>query len=422
MVVYSSNWLILFPIACCLFIALRMAQGTRDAHGPSFAQFGVRGLIALMFLFSLLAIGLRASILSVVWITILGIFAVIMLAKHRRLQRTTLLLTAMHATSIAEQQALVGLVVQEGRGWMRRKAGKVRRDLGLGMDWSRSLEFRGIAKGVYERLALRLQERYGAVHDSNTPRARAFVLRPNRVEAEAERLLGRLTLFSWVLMATPLLALIATFILPTVKQMYDEFGLELPPLLSSLVAISKGFTEWTWTALTVGTLLGFGSLLATCMLLWSFPSLMQLVPFRLLARDYYRNAGLTALAATASREGNLVAACRAAAAVIPLPFVSESYVRAADALERGMPPTQALVEAGVIRTRDLRESALCLDVDDPAWSFQQFAMLRIDRMLRIYSAASQVGLVVVTLLLAIVVGVVAVGFMQMLSNLITSLS
>ena len=97
MTAFTSNWFVFFPLAFSLFVAIRLAEGSVDRRQTQLGQLAVRGLIGLLFLFAVLAVGLRASPLGLAWIGLLAVFAVVIAVKNRRLKRSAWLMTALHA-------------------------------------------------------------------------------------------------------------------------------------------------------------------------------------------------------------------------------------------------------------------------------------------------------------------------------------
>jgi hypothetical protein len=333
------------------------------------------------------------------------------------------LLTALHAKGLKEQNLVCDVFQAENRGWVKRKARGLRRDLAQGDAWWNSIESQGIAQGVYQKLAVRLVARYGSRHQADS---KAFehseVLAPLHIEAEAERLLGRLMIFSWVVFVAPVIVSMMIFIVPTFQQMFQEFGMELPPVMRSVIAVTDNAADFGWASLLVLVPVVWMLLLGVGCLLWIFPQLLQLPILRWLSRDYYRNVGFVALAHAAEQEPNLIQACQVAGKLVSVEEMSAQYARAADLLASGMQAREAFLQAKLLSRSEFTAFGLGFDQSDPAWSLQQLASWKTARMLNRYSMLVQIGVVVLTLGMAVVVGGLAVGVFQVLSTMIKTLA
>ena len=422
MIAYASNWLILFPVAFSLFVAMRLSQGSVDQGRSSWMLMAVRGVVVLMFWFAVLAVGLRGHWISLAWGLILAAFAFVFFWKRRRLERNAMFLTALTAETLPQQQRLAGYFADENAGWVKRKARGLSRDLAIGVPWGRSLEARGVAQGVYEKLALRLQSLFGGqVLGLSRP---TNSLSPIQIEAEAERLLGRLMIFTWTILVAPLVVLIMMFILPTIEQMFMEFGLQLPVPTQMLVDLGD-FSMSSGTAQLISALplllLAFGFL---GVLIWLFPTMLQLPLLRWICADYYRNLGFTALAWVLQRNQELVSACQQTATLVPVNYISRKYQRASERLAQGEDLPTAFQNAGLLRQQEasLLRNAAAVSIEDPSWSMQQLAAYRVDRMLLRYSMIVQLLVVAITVVLAAIIGLVVLGIMLSLIVMISSLA
>lgn len=421
----TSNWYIFFPLACSLFVALRLAEGSADLGGHFFGINLLRHAVATLLIFALLAVGLRGNILGLGWLILLGFFAAILYWKYRRLERSALLLTALQAENEMQQFAVCESFWIENRGWLRRVSARLRNDLGQGKSWWDALQQRRAARGIYEKMSVRLADRYGTGSQIN--RTRPFVAisgelnQPLQIEGEAERLLGRLMVFSWVLLGLPLVGLVLVFVMPTFQQIFAEFGLPLPGVMRTVVELSYRVTAWGWgpvLAVLPLALVGLGLLAG---FLWLFPQCMERPPLRWLCGEYYRAAGFTALARTLDYEIDLIAACEATSQLIAMKSVSVPYAHAAELLQSGQTPSTAFRQAGLINRREFNALGSGLDHSQPGWPLQQLARWKLERMLQRYWILVQFAVVLITLLLAAIVGTLAVGMFQMLSELVYAL-
>ena len=87
-----------------------------------------------------------------------------------------------------------------------------------------------------------------------------------------------------------------------------------------------------------------------------------------------------------------------------------------------MQPREAFLQAKLLSRSELAAFGIGFDHRDPVWSLQQLASWKTARMLNRYSMLVQMGIVVLTFGIAVVVGCMAVGVFQVLSTLISSLA
>lgn len=417
---YFSNWITLFPIATTLFVALRMAAGSHDDSRRTVALLTLRLLTFLFFFFALVSIGLRASPLTVVWILILMAMAIVMFFKNRRLERSALLYTLLHAQNPAQRMLLAEAFYANNVGYVRRRARALIRSLAYSTNWASAMESCRIAKSSYERLSVRLRARYGLQPSSqmNEPLEQN---EPLFIEQELERSLGRLLTLAWIVLLLPLLAFFMTFILPTFKYMFQEFGLSFPPIMQFLVSLVDDFAAMGWTMLLALLPLALFLMLAIGMVLWLFPQLTRLPGIGWFFEDYYRNLGFVALRHACLHESDLRKACEATAQLVPVDSVAASYQRAAALLSQGQLPSSAFPAAGVLRYREVRALAAGLDSSNPGWGLEQLASWKTERLLRRLSTTVQWLIVGVTLLMGLIVGTFAAGVLQTLSIMIIEL-
>ncbi|MCA9157521.1 MAG: hypothetical protein KDA72_04295 [Planctomycetales bacterium] len=436
--VLTSNWFLFFPLAVTLFVALRLAEGRRDSGQHSLSLNFVRLLILSLFVFAFLGVGLRSNPLGFIWLFLSCCLVMVLLWKRRRLERSAVLLTALQAHDASQQMTVSESFWSENSGWIRRAAAGLRSDLLVGNSWHQSLEKRNVARGVYEKLALRLAATYGPqnqVTDAASPTSDVQVSKPATdalpaldmrtpimVEAEAERLMGRLLLFVWVFIGMGPLVVVLAFVLPTIFKMLEEFGQPVPPAMQILGSIPAGSSMSLWGWLAATAFIGFALFLLVAWGLWLFPQWLQRFPLRWLCNDYYKNVGFLALARAIEHEPDLIAACRATTRLVPLKSVAHRYDLAAHGLAAGSRPYEAFRNAGLLDRREAESCQLALDGREPTWCLQQLASWKLQRMLRRYSLWVQFLVVLFTLLLACVVGLVAVGLFQTLSQMVWALS
>jgi hypothetical protein len=431
----TSNWFIFFPLALSLFVALRLAEGASDSGQRSLSLNFVRLFILSLFVFALLAIGLRGNPLGLIWLFLGSAFVVVLLWKRRRMERGAMLLTALQAHDQSQQFTVAESFWSENRGWVRRAAAGLREDLVLGTTWQQSLEKRKLAIGIYEKLASRLVATYGSQdrRASSTENAQASnqsaraepvfdMQAPLAVETETELLLGRLLLFAWAIIGIPTAIVFIATILPTTVYLLQEFGQAEPPALRFLGWLLSRVTMQNWGWQLAVVCVGFLLPMLGIVLLWIFPQWLQRFPLRWLCGDYYRNAGFMALAHALKHQPDLIGACHATAQLVPLKSVARPYELVAHGLAAGRKPHEAFRNAGLLSRRESAACQLGLDGREPAWCLQQLASWKLERMLRRYSLLVQLLVVLFTLLLACLVGLLAVALFQTLAAMALTLS
>ena len=410
MIAFLSNWLLLYPVAFSLYVAMQLSETTADGRRISIGVQVMRSTIFILFMLALLAVGCRTSVLSVVWAILFGVLGIVLLIKQARLNRSTVTMTVLGCRDVTEIKRVAGFFAEEHGGFLGRKLRDFQRNLHIEIPWSSALEIAGFCKGSYERLAARLAFRFGP--SSNTSQD---LNAPIRIEIEMERLLSRLSILVWVVFFGPILTLYIEFIVPTLLRILQEFDVEVPP---ALVAISSFDTlGWLFGGVALFALLCFGF----AVLLWFFPVLTSLPPFQWFCGAYYSCLGFVALSRVSEHTADLTHACRQAAEVVPVSYISRKFRKAATCLECGQSPTDAFATARLVRGNRLGDFAAILNTTGVAWATNQLATVEVERMLNRYSLIIQMLVFCFTLIFAVLVGFVAVGMYQALSSMILTL-
>ncbi len=417
MLTYSSNWLILFPVAFSLFVALRLSVGRLDQAPSSWSTTIVRCTITIMMIFAVLSIGLRWSVISILWGILLAGCAVVLLVKRRKLERSALLLSATNACTMFQQQSLLSHFFHENVGWLRRTTRRMRGDLDKGMPWWRILEYRGVATGVYERLSVRLLAEYGDPPGKLPVKSSTMDL-PVHISARLERLMGRFALLVWCTLLVPLTLAALAFIVPTLQELFEYGQWQLPLATQWMIQLTDGSSNTLLVAV-----LGFGGMallgmLGLALMIWLFPRVLQIGPFDRFCGQHFRSAGFYTLATVMERgENNLVAACQATARLLPVPREAAKYQQLGDLLAGGTKPVDGLLKSRLLSRRELRAFGRGLDQQQPVWSLRQLAQWKIERTLNRYSLVVQICLVIVTVLVACIVGLFAIGTIEALAQM-----
>ncbi|GAB5405884.1 MAG: hypothetical protein Aurels2KO_41150 [Aureliella sp.] len=413
MFLYWSNWFVLFPLAVSMYVAMRLSLGSQDSYRRSLLGTVVRVAMVMLMWFSFLAVGFRGWI-GAVWLAAILVLGFVLFCKRRRLERNVMLYCALDVLQPTEQRSLMQCFSDEPIGQLPRLARGVLSDLDKGMAWGEALERWNVGRGTYEVLSLRLLDRYGSQEVSLETTAE---MTPIQVESEVERLLARFSVFFWVLLAAPIFGLIATFIIPTFREMFQEFDIEVPWALNLLSG--QGTPVLSIVLALLGLLiLAVG---AVAVVTWMFPSMLTVWPLRILCRDYFRSVGLSALGMVARRESDLKTLFETTSEVVPVDFIAKRYNRAAQKIQQGQPISDALTQSGIVSRRELGDLIGQLSGPDAIWALRQYAGWRVQRMLGRYSLLIQALIVGLTLVLAVCIGTIAYGVFSALTHMTTSL-
>lgn len=414
MLLYWSNWFILFPFALSMYIAMRLSIGSTDSLRKSLLGSVVRSSTVILMWFAFMAVGFRGW-LGAIWLFLIILLGFVLFRKRRRLERNVMLYAAMNIEQPSSQVALIEYFRQEPVGQLPRLAHRVLSDISGGIQWGRSLEKRRVGRGVYEVLTLRMLDHYGCTDSSTTHSGERT---PLQIEAEVERLLGRFTVFSWVLTAAPVIILLLTFIVPTFNEILDEFGIEIP----AAFALFTGVGSTLALTMVITLSLCFLGICGTVIAVWLFPHLLQTWPLRLFCGAYFRSVGFSALGLVSQHEPNLASLFGRTSQVVPIDFVAKQYALASMKIEQGQSLPSALVDSRLLSRRELAAFKFDLSGPDAVWALRQYASWRVERMLNRYSIVVQLLVVGLTLALAGMVGFIGYAFFGVLSQMVLSLS
>ncbi len=410
MIAFFSNWLLLYPIAFSLYVAMQLSEATADGRKVSIGVQLVRSAIFILFMFAFLAVGCRTSFLTIVWAVLFGILVVVLLIKQSKLNRAAVTMTVLGCRDLPQIHYAARFFEQEHGGILGRKLHMFRLQLERGTPWSRALEKTGFCKGSYERLAARLAAQFGP-----SPKASQDLNAPIRVEIEMERLLSRLSLLVWIVFFGPIFAFYRVFIVPTLVRMLQEFAVPIPPALEAIYTFES--LSWFSGGLALLALSIFG----IAVLLWLCPWLTRRPPFRWFCGAYYQCLGFVALSRVSEHTTDLTEACRQTAELVPVKHIANRFQTAVNCLEQGQTPADAFASANLIRGNRLSDFTSILDTSGIAWATNQLAVVEVERMLMRYSLVIQFFLILFTLIFATLVGLVAVGMFQAMSVMIQSL-
>ncbi len=411
MIAFLSNWLLLYPVAFSLYVAMQLSEATADGRKVSVGVQVVRSTIFILFMFALLAVGCRTSFLSTTWAVMLCVLGTVLLIKQSRLNRAAVTMTVLGCRDLTQIHRAAAFFAEEHGGRLGKRLHQFRLQLGQGVSWSHALEMAGFCKGSYERLATRLAARFGP-----SPNTSQDLTAPIRVEIEMERLLSRLSMLVWILFFGPIFVLYHIIVVPTLFKMLAEFGVQIPPALQAIRSINS--FGWLFALMALVAIVFF----AFAFFLWLFPRMTSRMPFRLFCGAYYRCLGFVALSRVAEHTADLTDACRQTAEIVPVGYIATQFRTAVTCLERGQSAADAFATARLVRTNRLGDFSSILDTAGLAWATSQLASVEVERMLYRYSLVIQFLVVVFTLLFAMLVGLVAVGMFQALSSMIQALA
>ena len=418
----TSNCLILVPIALSLFVAVRLSLGSVDNARRSWLFSAVQASIVLMLLFGIFSLGFRAHGIALAWPVLLAIAGFVVLWKRRRLERDAMLQMAVQVNDLERQQALATFLAEHNVGWLRRRARELQEDLASGVSWFLALEMRGVARGAYERLALRMQHLFGKQKDEDV--APSQVMSPLNVEMEAERLFGRMMVLFWFVKVGPILGLMAWLILPTFVDMFDEFGIEMTGAMQLLISLSD--LSVSYFAVPVFVFVWWILMLSgIALLIWLFPAVLQMPVFRWLTGRYYYGAGFVALSRALEEEKNLPEAFDCSSRLVPVGFVAANFRQIAERLRSGEELAAAMQKSGTVARREMElftEDVVGVDwARDPVWGLRQLSAWKVERMLARYSLLVQVCVFWVTILTGVVIGFFGLAVISSLAQLILAL-
>lgn len=406
-----SNWLILYPLAFSLFVALRLSQAPVDHQPKSLSLIVLRSMLYIMFALTFLSLGTRGYVGLSLWPILFIALWVVLWLKHQRLKRQAVLHTLLSCSDQYQLQYAAQFIEEDVPSLIYRKRVSVfRRLLAQGVNWAKGMEHAKLARTTSELIESRLLAQFGK-------RDKLSALDTVHIEGELERLLGRLSMLVWLWAGIPVITMIAYMIVPTYVAIFQEFGLTLPSSTKALIAGYELFVGvFAILILVTNLALLFG------FLLWFFPGLSRRFPFTWFSGPYYNSLGFVTLARVAEREPNLREAFLKTAEAVPVTFMSDRFRHAATAITIGKDPLQALVVANLIKPHESHLLAGCLATQEMVWGLRRLAEHKSERMLHRYSILIQWTIFTFTLIFAVIVGIVTIGLFAPLPTMINSLS
>lgn|GEM_PF-2353286 len=265
-------------------------------------------------------------------------------------------------------------------------------------------------------LALRLAEETGTLtstyelclHDDSDARFQT----DNPLYAPTTQLLRRAV---GIFIACLVLTFLGLFIIPTFVKMMDEFGLQMPPLPMRLFELYEKFGYF--------------------LVLFSLLSIVWIILFALRLRDWQwqpwkavyprrpATVRLRALLALAIGAGHSVVAAIETLTRFQGAFAIRSrLVAARERIQSGDEPWSALAQQKLLQPREAQALSLAPDRLTQQWLLQQTAVASAHRQETLRSVVLQSVSFFLLVLLAVTVGMTAISFFMVLTELITGLT
>jgi type II secretory pathway component PulF len=411
---YTSNLAILFPLGCCLYIAMRLGDGRVDSRSGGPVRALIYLTITLLIGFSLAGILFRAGPISLIWLIGFIFLSAIVWLRSRKLNRAVLFQSITMLDGNLAQQRMAADFAQFNRGMVGKRSRLLQILLANGLSPSTAMERTKIASNFADQFSCRVLSKYGRKAEHLTQ----AVLQTQRIQVEVERLLGRLLPLTWLALGVVVIHAFLVFLAPTFLKIFDEFGMRLPASMLRVIELSSEFTFSSFQYVVYWALLLIFSSLLVTMVCWIFPRLTQYPPMRWFVAPYFRSLGLTALAVASRREAEFASACRAARDLMPIPFMAERLEDVAELISQGYRPEAALLATGMLGKRESDVVARSIPSGSFAWALDQLATAATERMLRLYSIAVQLAIVSAVLTAAYFFGMLAIAVFESLAELI----
>lgn len=410
---FSSNFAILFPLGSCLYIALRLNDGQADSKEGGWVRSLLYTIASLLITFSIVGILFRFGPISLIWLIAAAFLGLLIWLKRRAINRLLLLQSFTSVSTDVARERMAVDFVEHNRWFVASRAKRFRRALAAGMKWPEAMEKAGIAKTTSEIFSCRYMAAFAPEGDRGVPAS----LDPFGIQAEIERLLGRLMVIPWLTLGGTIVVLVMWLIVPTLRQMMAEFDTEIPQSMQTFITFNDSM----------------GSLLATlCFLLsiafglialiWIFPGLVLYHPFRWVARRYFGALALVSLAQSVRRQADFPQACKSAAEILPMRFIGKRMEASASLCLQGVSPDQALARTELLSAQEASLLSAAVETRSFPWALEQVAISSTERMLAFYSIAVQLLIVFLVLFLAVFFGWLAIGVIEVLSVMIEHLA
>ncbi|MEO9932536.1 type II secretion system F family protein [Rhodopirellula bahusiensis] len=215
-----------------------------------------------------------------------------------------------------------------------------------------------------------------------------------------------------------ILAFMMIFIMPTFEKMFDEFGLDLPPITRSLILVSHRGGEFFFFGIAILLMLVVGRLL-----FFGEKRPHRFNPFRWHERFVPPSVNLLSLLAIVVGSGRPIASgLETLAKCHHVPQTRRRLAASCERVERGEDPWTTLANERILTSRESQALSVAGSSDVQAWLLQWLAESRFDRRsIRRHLLTRAVSLASL-LLLAAVVAWVCIAIFLVLTSLIGALA
>jgi len=413
MSLYSSNLIILFPVGCCLYIAMRLADARADSQSGNATRAIIYTLVSLMVSLSIAGLLLRVGPLNLLWFVGFSVVGGIVLAKSLVVGRTAMLLSFISMNENSHPARMASDFARLNSGSVSRRAKKLRRELATGKNLITALESTRIPKTEHEILWCRLVGKYGPTASQELP----SILHPLKIQTEIERLMARLMVLPWLLQGVPIVIAILVYVLPTIQELAALMNLNNARSTPWVAMLDQTMEFPLNLAFSALALLGL-ALSGLIVLLVAIPQLVHVFPFRVFFSAYHRANGLIGLTAAGRRESDLSEACRVASQLVPSAHFSRRFEIAADRLAEGASPQLALTQSYVLTKHEAMFMQNSITAGSLAWGLEQIAVAQTEQMLRRLSVFIQAAVVLLVLVFAALYGFISYVVMHFISQTI----
>ncbi len=401
---FTSNLILLYPIATLAFIAMRLSNVPIDGRSVGWGTQALRLIILILFCLVMMGLGIRASIGAFVWIFLAGFIGLVLYFKDQRMRRMVVSRGLALATEQHQAVRLARLYAQSLSGGIARRARRMAQLMEMGVSRSSAMESAGLSGNQFAAMSLRLRDKFGIRAQDNSQ------IDPSQMESDFERAIGQLSLS---VLPLALIPIVFTFFwlrqANNLSFIFTSNGMVVP---SGIGAIPYPMV----TAIALLLFAGLSLILFMMCLLWLNPTWARQRPWRWLFGSYYQCVGLVGLAHVLTRYDKLDEACENTAAVTPAAHIAARYFKACHLLRKGMSIEDSFRKARICSAATSRLFAKASTGNLP-WVAEEVARQSYDLMLdrcRWLVVGISISL---TITAATPIGLLAIALVQFLTGL-----
>ncbi len=335
------------------------------------------------------------------------------LASH---QRSLLRLLAVAHREQLETAPLVHYLADEHRGRYRWRLRRLAKHLDAGTPLIEALEQTPDALNDDTVLALRFGTQSGALQSTCES-----LLPENPISSDLDKSHTHAWAY-WVILSISIglmLLFLMTFIAPTFKVMFNEFGLQLPTPLKVLIAICDlvGHYAALWVF----------ALIVLCGLLWSSAARRffrrTIAPLVMQPLALKRTAELLKLLALSVDAGRPMTGALSTLARYHFDGrVRQRLLFARNEIEQGVESWNCLADANILTPQQAHSLASAPSNQIRAWTLRKLATAKLNTAQRRLSIGLAIAQPIVVLIFAAIVLFIFISFFSVLTLMITSLS